>query len=91
VLKIFGTTAENFSPGVPDARDLRPVVCSHLNLSGYYTNQLVSRPKIPHFAQICTYRLWYLSYNEVHKFHRLDFIMETDCVYWVGMGRIFAT
>jgi len=43
VLKIFCATAEKFSPGVPGAPDLRTAVCTHLNLSGYYKNQLVSR------------------------------------------------
>lgn len=50
MLKIFGATAENLSPGLPCARDLRTAVSSHLNLGGYYTDQLVSRSKIPHFA-----------------------------------------
>lgn len=49
-LKIFGATAENFFPGVRGARDLRTTVCSHLNLSGYCTNQQVPRSKIPHFS-----------------------------------------
>jgi hypothetical protein len=52
VLKIVGATTESLSSGVPGARDLRIAVCSHLNLSGYYTNQRVSRSKIPHFAHI---------------------------------------
>lgn len=52
VLKMFGATAENFSPVLPGARDLRTAVSNHLNLSGYYTDQLVSRSKIPHFAHI---------------------------------------
>lgn len=50
VLKIFGATAEILSLGLPGARDLRIAVSSHLNLGGYYTNQLVSLSKIPHFA-----------------------------------------
>jgi hypothetical protein len=50
VLKIFGATTENFSPGIPGARDLSTAVSSHLNLSGDYTNQPVSHSEIPHFA-----------------------------------------
>jgi hypothetical protein len=44
VLKILGVTAENFSSGLPGARDLRTAVCSPLNLSGYYTNQQSKNP-----------------------------------------------